>query len=43
MVEQYVCTVCGFNMVEHYPSKCPFCGASQDKFFKLLTLTSRLL
>lgn len=32
MVEQYVCTVCGFNMVEHYPSKCPFCGASQDKF-----------
>ncbi|MEE9605469.1 MAG: MBL fold metallo-hydrolase [Candidatus Scalindua sp.] len=30
--EQYVCTVCGFNMVGYYPDKCPFCGASKEKF-----------
>ncbi len=32
MSEQYVCTVCGFNMVGHYPSHCPFCGAPRDKY-----------
>ncbi len=32
MSEQYVCTVCGYNMIEHYPLNCPFCGAPQDKF-----------
>ncbi len=32
MSEQYVCTVCGFNMIGHYPSNCPFCGAPRDKF-----------
>lgn len=32
MNEQYVCTVCGFNMVGHHPPNCPFCGAPQDKF-----------
>ena len=30
--EQYVCLVCGFNMVGHYPEKCPFCGASREHF-----------
>jgi hypothetical protein len=30
--EQYVCTVCGFNMIGKYPHHCPFCGASRDKF-----------
>ena len=30
--EQYVCTVCGFNMVGYHPANCPFCGASQEKF-----------
>jgi hydroxyacylglutathione hydrolase len=31
-LEQYVCTVCGFNMVGYYPAHCPFCGAPQEKF-----------
>ena len=30
--EKYVCIVCGFNMVGYYPEKCPFCGASREKF-----------
>ena len=30
--EQYVCIVCGFNMVGYHPDKCPFCGASKDNF-----------
>ena len=30
--EQYVCTVCGFNMVGYHPSHCPFCGAPAAKF-----------
>ncbi|MEE9605187.1 MAG: MBL fold metallo-hydrolase, partial [Candidatus Scalindua sp.] len=29
--EQYVCTVCGFNMVGYYPDECPFCGALREK------------
>ena len=32
MKEQYVCTVCGFNMIGHYPAHCPFCGTLQNKF-----------
>ncbi|MFA5112584.1 MAG: hypothetical protein WC443_14325 [Desulfobaccales bacterium] len=30
--EQYVCTVCGFNMVGYHPARCPFCGAPPEKF-----------
>lgn len=30
--EQYVCQVCGYNMVGYYPAFCPFCGATNDKF-----------
>ncbi len=30
--EQYVCTVCGFNMVGYYPDHCPFCGSPREKF-----------
>ncbi len=30
--EQYVCTVCGYNMVGYHPHKCPFCGACDDTF-----------
>ncbi|MBE9531409.1 MAG: MBL fold metallo-hydrolase [Proteobacteria bacterium] len=30
--EQYVCLVCGFNMVGHHPDHCPFCNASNDNF-----------
>jgi hydroxyacylglutathione hydrolase len=31
-IEQYVCQVCGYNMVGYHPIFCPFCGASKDKF-----------
>lgn len=30
--EQYVCIVCGYNMVNYHPDLCPFCGASKKKF-----------
>jgi len=30
--EQYVCTVCGFNMVGYHPERCPFCGAKKENF-----------
>ena len=32
MKEQYVCTVCGFNMVGYHPERCPFCKAPREKF-----------
>ncbi len=31
-IEQYVCLVCGFNMIGYHPEKCPFCGALKNKF-----------
>lgn len=30
--EQYVCTVCGYNMAGYYPGHCPFCGAGRETF-----------
>jgi hydroxyacylglutathione hydrolase len=30
--EQYVCLVCGFNMVGFHPDHCPFCGAGKEHF-----------
>lgn len=30
--EQYVCLVCGFNMVGFHPDTCPFCGARKERF-----------
>jgi hypothetical protein len=30
--EQYVCKVCGFNIIGYHPQNCPFCGASKDNF-----------
>ncbi len=30
--EQYVCLVCGYNIVGYYPDNCPFCGAPKEKF-----------
>lgn len=30
--EQYVCLVCGFNMIGFHPSNCPFCGAGSGHF-----------
>jgi hydroxyacylglutathione hydrolase len=32
MKEQYVCTVCGYNMVDRCPEQCPFCGAARENF-----------
>jgi hypothetical protein len=30
--QQYVCLVCGFNMVNSHPQRCPFCGAEKEHF-----------
>jgi hypothetical protein len=30
--EQYVCLVCGFNMIGFHPDHCPFCGAANKNF-----------
>ena len=29
---QWVCQVCGYNMIGEMPDVCPFCGARHDKF-----------
>ncbi len=29
---QWVCVVCGYNMIGEMPDVCPFCGARHDKF-----------
>lgn len=29
---QYVCKVCGYNMIGYYPQNCPFCGVSNENF-----------
>ncbi|MDR4509461.1 MAG: MBL fold metallo-hydrolase [Candidatus Brocadiaceae bacterium] len=39
--EQYVCAVCGFNMVGYYPEKCPFCGATRGHFITSQECSSR--
>lgn len=31
-IQQYVCKVCGFNMIGNPPIHCPFCGASWENF-----------
>lgn len=30
--EQYVCLICGFNIVDYHPDNCPFCGAPKVQF-----------
>ncbi|MBY9020821.1 MAG: MBL fold metallo-hydrolase [Candidatus Lokiarchaeota archaeon] len=30
--KQYVCKVCGFNIIGYFPERCPFCGASNENF-----------
>lgn len=30
--EQYVCKVCGFNMIGYFPEHCPFCGTLNVNF-----------
>ena len=32
MEQQYVCLVCGYNMVGYLPDSCPFCGAHSKNF-----------
>lgn len=39
--EQYVCTVCGYNMVGYHPDFCPFCGAQKEKFITSEECSSR--
>ncbi|TVM03299.1 MAG: MBL fold metallo-hydrolase [Candidatus Brocadia sp. WS118] len=39
--EQYVCTVCGFNMVGYYPDFCLFCGAPKGKFITSAECSAR--
>ncbi len=31
-LDQYVCLVCGYNMVGFFPARCPFCGAERINF-----------
>ncbi len=30
--KQYVCKVCGYNLIGYYPNRCPFCGALRENF-----------
>lgn len=39
--QQYVCTVCGYNMVGYYPSNCPFCGAPRERFITSAECSAR--
>lgn len=32
---QFVCLVCGYNMVGYHPDNCPFCGAPKSKFLAM--------
>ncbi|UDQ97508.1 MBL fold metallo-hydrolase [Lentisphaerota bacterium WC36G] len=32
MVNQYVCKVCGYNIIGSIPHKCPFCGCNRSHF-----------
>jgi len=31
-LEQFVCEICGYNMIGYLPNNCSFCGASKDNF-----------
>ena len=39
--DQYVCLVCGYNMVGDYPETCPFCGASRNNFITATECSKR--
>lgn len=39
--EQYVCLVCGFNMVDFHPATCPFCGARKQQFITARECSAR--
>jgi hydroxyacylglutathione hydrolase len=31
-VDQWICTICGYNMISKMPDVCPFCGAAHSHF-----------
>lgn len=39
--DQYVCLVCGFNMIGFYPDHCPFCGALKRHFITAEVCSAR--
>jgi len=39
--EQYVCLVCGFNMVGFHPDRCPFCGSGKEHFITAQECSAR--
>lgn len=41
--EQYVCLVCGFNMIGHLPDRCPFCNSTRDNFITSVECSKRFI
>jgi hydroxyacylglutathione hydrolase len=39
--KQWVCTVCGYNMVASRPDRCPFCGARSEQIFDSAAISRR--
>jgi len=39
--QQYVCLVCGFNIIGFYPDRCPFCGAAKENFITVEECSAR--
>ena len=40
-MQHHVCLVCGYNMVNQHPEKCPFCGADRESFITAQECTER--
>jgi hypothetical protein len=38
---QWICTVCGYNMIGQRPDRCPFCAAQRKSFIDTKTATRR--
>lgn len=39
--KQWVCTVCGYNMISQRPDRCPFCGSQHKDFVDSATASRR--
>src|SRR5690349_469291 len=39
--EQYVCLVCGFNLIGFQPDACPFCSAAKEHFINAEECSAR--
>jgi len=39
--KQWVCTVCGYNIVDSRPDQCPFCGARHDQIYDSAAISRR--